>query len=155
VFPISSLHQQVAARAEVSNANSVILMHAFGPENTPYDAIGGQERVRALVECFYDHMDRDGEFATIRSLHPADLSSSRQKLYEFLTGWLGGPPLYIEKHGHPRLRARHSPFPIGETERDQWLACMGEAMDEQGVAGELRAFLDARFNQVADFMRNR
>jgi hemoglobin len=127
---------------------------AFGPERTPYDAIGGGERVRALVETFYDHMDRDPAFARIRALHPADLATSREKLHEFLSGWLGGPPLYIEKHGHPRLRGRHMPFPIGAGERDAWLACMARSLDDLGVDGDLRRFLDARFAHVADFMRN-
>jgi hemoglobin len=127
----------------------------FGPNHTPYDALGGDERVRSLVDRFYDHMDQDEEFATIRSLHPDDLTSSRQKLYEFLSGWLGGPQLYIEKHGHPRLRGRHMPFPIGETERDQWLACMNRAMDDCGIECDIRAFLNQRFAHVADVMRNR
>lgn len=127
----------------------------FGIDNTPYEAIGGDEQVRLLVDTFYDHMDREADFATIRNLHPADLTDSRQKLYEFLSGWLGGPNLYIEKHGHPRLRGRHMPFSIGETERDQWLACMNRAMDDLGIEGDLRAFLDQRFAHVANFMRNR
>jgi hemoglobin len=127
----------------------------FGPDNTPYDAIGGDVRVRELVDTFYDHMRDDPAFATIRALHPDDLTESREKLYMFLSGWLGGPPLYIEKHGHPRLRARHAPFAIGDAERDQWLACMGCAMDGCGIDGELRAFLDQRFAHVADFMRNK
>lgn len=128
---------------------------AFGPDHTPYDAIGGDAAVRALVDTFYDAMDADPAFAGIRALHPDDLASSREKLYEFLTGWLGGPPLYVNKHGHPRLRARHAPFPISEAERDQWLACMKRALDARAVTGDLRAFLDARFAHVADFMRNR
>lgn len=110
--------------------------------------------MRALVQAFYDSMDSDEAFAGLRSLHPASLASSREKLYEFLSGWLGGPNLYIEKHGHPRLRGRHMPFPIGVCERDQWLACMGRALDACGVAGDVRAFLDARFAHVANFMRN-
>ena len=128
---------------------------SFGIEKTPYEAIGGDEQVRALVDVFYDHMDRDASFATIRALHPADLAESRLKLYEFLCGWLGGPELYVTKRGHPRLRARHMPFPIGEVERDQWLDCMQLAMDERGVDGDLRRFLDHRFAHVANFMRNR
>lgn len=128
---------------------------AFGPDNTPYNAIGGDEQVRALVDTFYDHMDRNEDFATIRTLHPDDLTESRQKLYEFLSGWMGGPDLYVAKHGHPRLRGRHMPFSIGEAERDQWLACMKLAMDERNVTGELRRFLDDRFAHVANFMRNR
>ncbi len=130
-------------------------MLLFGSKNPPYEAIGGDEAVRTLVDVFYDRMDQESAFATIRALHPADLASSRDKLYEFLSGWLGGPQLYIQKRGHPRLRARHLPFPIGEAERDQWLECMGRAMDDCGIDGELRAFLDARFAQVADFMRNK
>lgn len=128
---------------------------SFGPEDTPYETLGGQDAVRSLIESFYDHMDRDDSFATIRGLHPDDLTESREKLFAFLCGWLGGPQLYVEKHGHPRLRMRHAPFAIGETERDQWLACMGKALDENDVTGEVRTFLDARFAHVADFMRNR
>ena len=128
---------------------------AFGPHNTPYQAIGGDASVRGLVDCFYDGMDRKPEFAIIRALHKADLTDARQKLYEFLSGWLGGPQLYINKHGHPRLRARHMPFQIDQVARDQWIACMTQAMDERGVQGELRTFLNARFAHVADFMRNR
>jgi hemoglobin len=127
----------------------------FGPERTPYEALGGESRVRALVDTFYDHMDRDAAFATIRALHPPDLSRSREKLFEFLSGWLGGPPLYIEKHGHPRLRGRHMPFAIAERERDEWLACMRGALDECGIEGDVRTFLDGRFAHVANFMRNR
>lgn len=131
------------------------MTHPFGPDNTPYDAIGGDAEVRGLVDTFYDHMDRDPAFRTIRDLHPDDLSESRDKLYEFLCGWLGGPNLYIQRRGHPRLRGRHMPFPIGETERDQWLACMRRAMDDRNITGDLRAFLEQRFAHVADFMRNR
>ncbi len=129
-------------------------MEPFSATNTPYEAIGGDDRVRALVETFYDHMDGDASFAVIRALHPADLGRSRDKLYEFLSGWLGGPPLYQQKYGHPRLRGRHMPFPIGDAERDLWLACMGRTLDDRGVAGDIRAFLDARFAHVASFMRN-
>lgn len=127
----------------------------FGPEHTPYDAIGGDARVRALVDAFYDVMDEDDAYRVIRDLHPDDLGESRDKLYEFLSGWMGGPNLYIAKRGHPRLRMRHMPFAIGERERDQWLACMSHAMDALDVTGDLRSFLDGRFAHVADFMRNR
>ena len=128
---------------------------SFGPATTPSETICGDAQVRLLVDAFYDHMDRDPAFATIRTLHPPDLTMSREKLYEFLSGWLGGPELYVNKHGHPRLRGRHMPFSIGETERDQWLACMQLALDERGIDGELRRFLDHRFAHVANFMRNR
>ena len=126
----------------------------FSPDRTPYDAIGGDAAVRGLVDHFYDLMDREPAYAGIRSLHKPDLSNARDKLYEFLCGWLGGPPLYMQKHGHPRLRGRHMPFAIGDAQRDQWMACMTRAMNDRGITGDLRAFLDARFKHVADFMRN-
>jgi hemoglobin len=126
----------------------------YGPDNRPYDALGGEETVQAIVGEFYDEMDRNPAAATIRALHPDDLASSREKLFEFLSGWLGGPDLFVQKHGHPRLRQRHAPFAIGPAERDQWLACMAVALDANAVEGELRQFLDAQFAHVADFMRN-
>ena len=126
----------------------------FGPNNPPYEPIGGLEGITALVDSFYDFMDSEIEFDGIRKMHPSDLKQSREKLTEFLSGWLGGPDLFVRKHGHPRLRMRHAPFAIGTSERDQWLSCMTMAMDEQGIEGELRQFLDARFAHVADFMRN-
>ncbi|GAB4547309.1 MAG: group II truncated hemoglobin [Phycisphaerales bacterium] len=125
----------------------------FGPDHTPYDAIGGDARVRALVDAFYDRVEHDSPL--MKALHPEDLSESREKLYEFLSGWLGGPPLYIQKHGHPRLRMRHMPFAIDQEGVDEWLRCMRGAMDDLGVEGPLRAFLDQRFTHTANFMRNR
>ncbi len=126
----------------------------FGPENPPYEPIGGLEGVTSLVNAFYDFMDSEVEFEGIRKMHPSDLTQSKEKLTEFLSGWLGGPDLYVRKHGHPRLRMRHAPFAIGNSERDQWIGCMAKAMDQQGIEGELRKFLDARFAHVADFMKN-
>ena len=128
--------------------------HPYSASHTPYQDFGSPERVRALVDRFYDHMDEDPEFKVIRDLHPDDLTESRDKLYEFLSGWLGGPQLYMQKRGHPRLRMRHAPFPIGSRERDEWLACMGRAMDDLEIRGDLRAFLDQRFAHVANFLRN-
>ena len=111
--------------------------------------------MRRLVALFYDRMDADPAFAQGRSVHRSDLVSAREKLALYLSGWLGGPNLYIEKYGHPRLRARHLPFPIATLERDQWLACMGEALDGCAVEPPLRAQLMAAFAHTADFMRNR
>ena len=127
----------------------------FGPDNTPFDSMGGEARVRLLVDAFYDQMEAAAEFSTIRVMHPDNLDESRQKLFEFLCGWLGGPPLYLERRGHPKLRIRHAPFSIGVSERDQWLSRMGHAMDQLAIDGELREFLEGRFAQVADFMRNK
>jgi len=120
-----------------------------------YEVLGGDAGVHALVASFYRLMDKDPAYARIRHLHPADLAHSEEKLYRFLSGWLGGPPLYVEKYGHPMLRRRHMPFPIGEQERDQWMHCMIAAMAERGLSAELQQQLATAFFNTADFMRNR
>jgi hemoglobin len=120
-----------------------------------YDLMGGDEGVRKLVDRFYQIMDESPEAWEIRKLHPDDLSSSVDKLYMFLSGWLGGPQLYVEKHGHPMLRRRHFPFPIAERERDQWLMCMNQALDEMEIDSIFREQLKTSFFKVADHMRNR
>ena len=123
--------------------------------DTPYALLHGDAGVRRLVDRFYDLMDAVPEYHGIRKLHPQDLAGSREKLYLFLSGWLGGPPLYVEKYGHPMLRARHLPFAIGTAERDAWLACMLQAMEDVGIEESLRgALLKALFG-TADWMRNR
>ena len=93
---------------------------------TPYEVIGGEAAIRTLVEKFYYFMDTLPEAKGIRDMHQADLTSAESKLIKYMTGWLGGPNLYIEEYGHPMLRARHLPFAIGESERDQWMFCMLE-----------------------------
>lgn len=122
--------------------------------NPHYDMLGGEPAIRNLVDRFYDIMDTDPLAAGIRKLHPENLASSREKLFMFLSGWLGGPQLYVEKYGHPRLRQRHMPFPIGEAERDQWMHCMTRALLEAGVDEKLREHLSASFFKTADFLRN-
>lgn len=122
---------------------------------THYERIGGEEGVRRLVDRFYDLMDSRAEVAGIRELHAANLKGSREKLFLFLSGWLGGPQLYVEKYGHPHLRQRHLPFSIGESERDQWMSCMLEAMQDVGVDEGLRRELTMAFQKIADFMRNK
>lgn len=121
----------------------------------PYELMGGDRAVRALVDAFYDRMDLEESFAGIRTLHPASLDGSRDKLYWYLSGWLGGPSLYIDRFGHPRLRARHLPFPIAESERDQWLACMRMAMHDVALDDGLATALMEAMSGVADWMRNR
>jgi len=121
----------------------------------PYELLGGDAVVRALVTRFYDLMDSDPAYAGIRKLHKPDLSQAREKLYLFLSGWLGGPQLYAERFGHPMLRARHLPFAIGAAERDLWLACMSQAMSEIGIDESLRQWLHDAFFKTADWMRNR
>ena len=122
---------------------------------TFFDALGGAEKVRELVERFYDIMDSDPRAAGIRAMHPADLTGSREKLFMFLTGWSGGPQLYIERYGHPMLRKRHLPFSVGESERDQWMYCMVRAMQDIGVEEQVMQKLAEALWGVADFMRNR
>ncbi len=121
---------------------------------TPYDTIGGEPAVHNLVTRFYDLMDTDPDFFGIRKLHPATLDGSREKLFKFLMGWLGGPPLYEQEFGHPRLRARHLPYAIASAERDQWMSCMTRAMQDVGIDEGLRKRLAQSFFQTADWMRN-
>ena len=122
---------------------------------TAYELLGGDQRVRALVDRFYDLMDLEPGYAALRASHGSTLDDARNKLYWFLSGWLGGPNHYIERFGHPRLRARHMPFSIGILERDQWLACMDQAMHDMGVDEALLPRLQKAFFQTADWMRNK
>jgi hemoglobin len=121
---------------------------------TPFDVIGGEARVHQLVERFYDLMDLEPQYRELRAAHGSELASARQKLYWFLCGWLGGPSHYEDRFGHPRLRMRHMPFRIGVQERDQWLACMDQAMGEVGIDPALRERLKESFAKTADWMRN-
>lgn len=124
-------------------------------KTTFFQALGGADAIRNLVEKFYDVMDSDPKAAGIRAMHQADLTEAREKLFMFLTGWTGGPQLYIERYGHPMLRARHLPFSIGEGERDQWMYCMVRAMHETGVEEAVMVKLAEALWDVADFMRNK
>lgn len=122
---------------------------------TAYEWIGGDAAVRGLVDRFYDLMDLEPAYAELRRLHPTPLDGSRDKLYWFLSGWLGGPPLYTDRFGHPMLRARHLPYPIGYTERDQWMACMRQALREGDIDPDLVARLEQSFQGTADWMMNK
>ena len=124
---------------------------------TPFEQLGGADRVRALVERFYDVMsEREPALARLHRCDPDGKvdRGSRDRFALFLIGWLGGPQDYIEQHGHPRLRMRHFPFRIAERERDEWLWCMDRALDEHPMPDETRAFLRERFHGLADHMRN-
>ncbi len=124
------------------------------PSPTHFDLLGGEAGIRRLVDRFYDLMDSSPEAANVRALHAASLRRSREKLYLYLTGWTGGPPLYVEQFGPPQLRQRHLPFAIGTRERDEWLWCMERAMDEQGIPDDLHDHLRKRMRILADHMRN-
>ncbi len=123
-------------------------------DETPYVLLGGEEKVRELVDRFYDYMDELEEVVPVRQMHAKNLRVSRDKLFKFLSGWLGGPGLYEAEYGHPRLRRRHMPFAVTEEARDQWLLCMKKAMDDMGIEPKLRVFLDNAFLRTADHMRN-
>ena len=130
------------------------------PFETLFEWIGGEAQVNAMVERFYDLMDLEPHYSALRAAHPGPLDNARQRLFWLLCGWLGGPQHYTERFGHPRLRMRHMPeqtggSPIGIVERDQWLACMNQAMVETGVDEALRTRLNTSFFQTADWMRNR
>jgi hemoglobin len=125
---------------------------------TPFALLGGEPAVRDLVERFYDAMDRDEP--ALAHLHPLDehgrvARESRDRFALFLIGWLGGPQDYIAAHGHPRLRMRHARVPVDIAMREAWMRAMRTALDERGVSGDLRSFLETRLADVADFMRNR
>lgn len=130
-------------------------MEATEEETPVYQRIGGEQAVRRLVDTFYDLMESMPEIAAVRKLHPEDLSGSRQKLFEYFSGWFGGPSLFTDKYGHPKLRARHLPFVIGDRERDQWLLCMKLALQKAEISAEIQAELWARIAPLADHMRNK
>ena len=123
-------------------------------DQTPFELLGGDTGVHQLVDRFYDLMESAPEAAHVRALHETSLTQSRMKLHLFLTGWLGGPPLYVERYGHPRLRARHLPFVIGSMERDEWLWCMQRALAEQSIPADVRHDLFEKLRGLADHMRN-
>ena len=124
-------------------------------QDSAFALIGGEPALQALVERFYDLMDLEPRYTALRASHGNTLDDARQKLFWFLCGWMGGPDYYQERFGHPRLRGRHLPFSIGIQERDQWVACMDQAMAETAVPEPLRLRLSESFMKTADFMRNR
>jgi len=122
---------------------------------TPYEVIGGETAIRTLVNRFYYYMDTLPEAKGIRDIHQADLTSAETKLFKYMTGWLGGPNLYIEEYGHPMLRARHLPFAIGEAERNQWMLCMNKAIDEVPMDPRLKTSLQTALQDLATHMINK
>ena len=121
---------------------------------TAFELIGGEAALKSLVERFYDLMDLEPGYAALRAVHGPSLERAREKTYLFLCGWMGGPQHYVERYGHPRLRMRHLPFKIGILERDQWLACMHQAMGDVGVEETLKQRLLESFFQTADWLVN-
>ena len=122
---------------------------------TPYVVIGGEPAILKLVERFYFYMDTLPEVKPLRDIHQPDLSSAKSKLFKYISGWLGGPNLFIEEFGHPMLRARHLPFSIGEQERDQWMLCMNMAIAEMTMDPTLRTNLLNALQDLSTHMINR
>lgn len=124
----------------------------WGAFDTPFDALGGEEKIRSIVDRFYDLVDADAP--TLRAMLPKDDSVSRDKLFAYLVEWTGGPELYTPERGHPRMRMRHAPFSIGPDEVDMWLRCFAQSLDENEVDGDIRTFLDTRITTLAHHMQN-
>lgn len=124
-------------------------------QTVPYELLGGEEGVRTLCQTFYRIMDEAGEAQDIRKMHNADLSPMAEKLFDYLSAWLGGPPIYQEKTGGMCITAPHSPYEIGEKERDQWLLCMNRALEETGASQEVKDMLETPLFRVADMLRNK
>ena len=138
----------------MSGTDAASVAEAAEPTPTPYARLGGEPGVRALVDRFYDLMDLEPHYAALRALHPWTLDGSRDKLFWFLCGWLGGPSHYTYRYGHPMLRARHLPYRISSRERDQWMACMIQAMQDLAVDDQLAQKLAEALFGTADWMRN-
>jgi len=128
--------------------------HPTPTGTTPYEALGGAPAVRRLVDRFYQLMDELPEAYTVRRMHPESLAGSADSLFDFLSGWFGGPPLYSQKKGHPRLRMRHRAYAIGTIERDEWMLCMTQALSEQVADAALREALVQTFAAMADHLVN-
>lgn len=120
-----------------------------------YEILGGEAALLKLTKRFYEIMSTLPEAQGIRKMHPANIQTSEDKLFMFLSGWLGGPQLFVEKFGHPKLRARHLPFAIGKSERDQWMLCMVQAFDDMKIEEPLRSELLHALLNLADHMRNK
>ncbi len=127
-------------------------VHPWGAAATPYLELGGEDGTRRLAKEFYDVIEE--ESPRLRAMLPRNITKTREKFFMYLSGWLGGPPLYEEKWGHPQLRMRHMPFSIGDREAEEWMRCMRVAMENAEIGEPLRSFLDERFEPLAQHMRN-
>lgn len=124
----------------------------WGDFDTPFDALGGEKEIRSIVDTFYDIVDVDAP--KVRALLPKDDAISRDKLFEYLVEWTGGPALYSPQRGHPRMKMRHMPFAIGAAEVESWLWCFGKSLDQNDVTGAVRTFLDEKVTALAHHMQN-
>ena len=141
--------------AQLRELSSSVMDTDNSDENSLYELIGGDAALRLLVDRFYDLMDLEPEFKSLRAMHPAVLDGSRDKLYFFLSGWMGGPDLYTPRFGNAFLRARHLPFKIGSQERDEWLTCMLLSMRDLNYSEQTQDVLLNSLFGTADWMRNK
>jgi len=125
------------------------------PRPTPYQIVGGEAVVRRIADRFYDIMDSAPEAAGIRAMHARDLTAVRERLFEFLSGWLGGPPLYFQRPDHKCIMSAHRPYAIGAAERDAWMMCMRRALEDAGLPADIRGVLEEAFQRLAEAFRNR
>ena len=121
---------------------------------TPYERLGGEAGVRNLVHRFYELMDELPEAYQVRKLHPDSLAGSEQNLFEYLSGWFGGPTMYTDKKGHPRMRQRHAPYAVTPEAKDEWMLCMKQSLAETVADEPFRTQLQANFQALADHMVN-
>lgn len=122
---------------------------------TPFDALGGEAGVRRLVDAFYDIMDSDPAATELRRMHQEDLSLIRARLSDWLCAWMGGPPLYAERHpGRPCIMSAHAPFAIGAAAADQWMSCMSQALDQIQAPAPWRGLLEQAFGRMCQGLRN-
>jgi hemoglobin len=130
-------------------------MTETGQEKPAYfSLISGARAVDRLVEAFYARMDAEAGARVIRVMHPGDLGPTKAILKDYLGEWLGGPALYSQKRGHPRLRMRHARFAIGPAERDAWMACMRAALEDAVPDEGVRRTIEQELYQLADWVRN-
>ncbi len=122
--------------------------------DTPYQILG-EDGIRRLTSAFYDLMDELPEVAELRRMHARDLEPMKEKLADYLTGWMGGPPLYAQKYGTVCMTTPHEPYAIGPRERDQWLLCMDKALERIDASEELVDMLKVPLFRIADAIRNR
>jgi len=123
-------------------------------QQTPYDFMGGEKSILSLVDRFYFYMDTLEEAKELRAIHQADLATAKDKLFKFLSGWLGGPDLFVQEYGHPRLKQRHFPFAVNQQVRDQWMYCMNKALYEVSMSDELRKNIHEALDNLATHMMN-
>jgi hemoglobin len=143
------------ADSKVSSIFIIIMTGTIPMSNaSPYELLGGEENVRTLAITFYQVMDELTEAEEIRRMHAENLEEVQQKLFEYLSGWLGGPNLYKEKYNTVCLTSPHKPYKINASHRDQWLLCMDKALERVKAPEQVQDMLKQPMYRLADFIKN-